>query len=65
MKIVACAMAIMLMSGMPISFGVMAGFIFMLGIAMVAAPGGTGRCDHGGFGGYCSPCWDLTRRLRG
>ena len=39
MKIVACAMAIMLMSGMPISFGVMAGFIFMLGIAMVAAPG--------------------------
>lgn len=49
MKIVACAMAIMLMSGMPISFGVMAGFIFMLGIAMVAARG-TGRCDHGGFG---------------
>ena len=39
MKIVACAMAIMLMSGIPISFGVMAGFIFMLGIAMVAAPG--------------------------
>ena len=39
MKIVACAMAIMLMSGMPITFGVMAGFIFMLGIAMVAAPG--------------------------
>lgn len=39
MKIVACAMAIMLMSGIPISFGMMAGFIFMLGIAMVAAPG--------------------------
>lgn len=39
MKIVACAMAIMLMSGMPVTFGVMAGFIFMLGIAMVAAPG--------------------------
>ena len=39
MKIVTCAMAIMLMSGMPISFGVRAGFIFMLGIAMVAAPG--------------------------
>lgn len=39
MKIVACAMAIMLMSGMPVSFGTMAGFIFMLGIAMVAAPG--------------------------
>ncbi|HJA14389.1 MAG TPA: dicarboxylate/amino acid:cation symporter [Candidatus Butyricimonas faecavium] len=39
MKIVACAMAIMLMSGISVSFGVMAGFIFMLGIAMVAAPG--------------------------
>lgn len=39
MKIVACAMAIMLMSGMPFSFGMMAGFIFMLGITMVAAPG--------------------------
>jgi len=39
MKIVACALAIMLMSGMPISFGLMAGFIFMLGITMVAAPG--------------------------
>lgn len=39
MKIVACAMAIMLMSSMPISFGMMAGFIFMLGITMVAAPG--------------------------
>lgn len=39
MKIVACAMAIMLMSGMDISFGQFAGFILMLGIAMVAAPG--------------------------
>lgn len=39
MKIVACAMAIMLMSGMEIHFGQFAGFIMMLGIAMVAAPG--------------------------
>lgn len=39
MKIVACAMAIMLMSGMDIHFGQFAGFIMMLGIAMVAAPG--------------------------
>ena len=39
MKIVACAMAIMLMSGMDIHFGQLAGFIMMLGIAMVAAPG--------------------------
>lgn len=39
MKIVACSMAIMLMSGMEIYFAQFAGFIMMLGIAMVAAPG--------------------------
>ena len=39
MKIVACAMVIMLMSGIEIHFGQFAGFIMMLGIAMVAAPG--------------------------
>lgn len=39
MKIVACAMAIMLMSGIEIQFGQFAGFIMMLGITMVAAPG--------------------------
>lgn len=39
MKIVACSMAIMLMSGMDIHFAQFAGFIMMLGIAMVAAPG--------------------------
>ena len=39
MKITACAMAIMIMTnGMP-SFGHMAGFMMMLGITMVAAPG--------------------------
>ena len=39
MKIVACSMAIMLMSGMELNFAQFAGFIMMLGIAMVAAPG--------------------------
>ncbi|MCC8174485.1 MAG: dicarboxylate/amino acid:cation symporter [Odoribacter sp.] len=39
MKIVACSMAIMLLSGLEVSFGQFAGFIMMLGIAMVAAPG--------------------------
>ncbi len=39
MKIVACSMAIMLMRGMEINFAQFAGFIMMLGIAMVAAPG--------------------------
>ncbi len=39
MKIVACSMAIFLMTGHPIHFTQYAGFIFMLGITMVAAPG--------------------------
>lgn len=39
MKIVACAMAIMIMAGEPVSLAQYGGFIMMLGIAMVAAPG--------------------------
>ncbi|MEO8772734.1 MAG: dicarboxylate/amino acid:cation symporter [Gelidibacter sp.] len=39
MKITACAMALMILHGMPFTFTLFAGFIFMLGIAMVAAPG--------------------------
>lgn len=39
MKIVACSMAILLISGMEIDFMQYIGFIFMLGITMVAAPG--------------------------
>lgn len=39
LKIVACALALMIMQGMPYSFGMFAGFICMLGITMVAAPG--------------------------
>lgn len=39
MKIVACALAILIMSGETISFPQIAGFIMMLGISMVAAPG--------------------------
>lgn len=39
LKIVACALALMLMQGMPYDFGMFAGFICMLGITMVAAPG--------------------------
>ncbi|MCC8172174.1 MAG: dicarboxylate/amino acid:cation symporter [Parabacteroides sp.] len=39
MKITACAMAIMMMSGMPVTFAEFGGFIMMLGITMVAAPG--------------------------
>lgn len=39
LKIVACALALMMMQGMPHDFPLFAGFIFMLGITMVAAPG--------------------------
>ncbi len=39
MKITACAMAIMYMAGEPVTFMSLAGFIMMLGITMVAAPG--------------------------
>ena len=39
LKIVACALALMIMQGMPYSFGMFGGFICLLGITMVAAPG--------------------------
>lgn len=39
MKIVACAMAILYITGQPVTWGIFAGFIMMLGVAMVAAPG--------------------------
>lgn len=39
LKIVACALALMIMQGMPYNLPLFAGFIFMLGITMIAAPG--------------------------
>jgi Na+/H+-dicarboxylate symporter len=39
MKITACAMAIMYMGDLPVTMSAYAGFIMMLGITMVAAPG--------------------------
>lgn len=39
MKITSCALAIMLVTGMEVVPATLAGFIFMLGITMVAAPG--------------------------
>lgn len=39
LKIVACALALMIMQGMSYDFGMFAGFICMLGVTMVAAPG--------------------------
>jgi len=39
LKIVACAMAVLMMVGEPVSIAQFGGFIMMLGIVMVAAPG--------------------------
>lgn len=39
LKITACALALMIMQGMPYDFWMFTGFILMLGITMVAAPG--------------------------
>ena len=39
LKIVACAIAIMMMQGAAVDFSHIAGFILMLGVVMVAAPG--------------------------
>ncbi|MEG0949449.1 MAG: dicarboxylate/amino acid:cation symporter [Bacteroidales bacterium] len=39
MKIVAFSISLLLMQGLPVDFAVYAGFIFMLGLTMVAAPG--------------------------
>lgn len=39
LKIVACALALMILHGIPYSAGMFAGFIAMLGITIVAAPG--------------------------
>lgn len=39
LKIVSCAMALMVLHGIPYDFGMFAGFIAMLGITIIAAPG--------------------------
>lgn len=39
LKIVACALALMMTEGMPYDFGMFAYFVAMMGIALVAAPG--------------------------
>ena len=39
MKITACALALMMLEGMPYDFMLFAGFVMMLGVIMVAAPG--------------------------
>lgn len=50
LKIVACAIAIMLLQGIPFDFPLVLGFIMMLGITMVAAPGVPGGCIMAALG---------------
>lgn len=40
--ITSCVVAVLMMNGMPYDFGIMAPFIMILGVAMVAAPGAPG-----------------------
>ena len=51
LKIVACALALMIMQGMPFDFSLFSGFIFMLGITMIAAPGVPGGAASWNVGG--------------
>lgn len=50
MKITACALALMIMEGMPYSTPMFVGFICMLAITMVAAPGVPGGCIMAALG---------------
>lgn len=50
LKITSCAVALMIMEGMPYSTPMFVGFICMLGISMVAAPGVPGGCIMAALG---------------
>ncbi|MBD5370790.1 MAG: dicarboxylate/amino acid:cation symporter [Bacteroides sp.] len=50
MKITACALALMLMEGIPYSTPQFVGFVCMLGVTMVAAPGVPGGCIMAALG---------------
>ena len=63
MKIVACALALMMMQDIPYDFQMFAGFIFMLGVTMVAAPGVPGGAIML-RSVSCHPCWDSMRMHR-
>ena len=54
MKIVACALALMIMEGIPYNASMFSGFICMLGISMVAAPGVPGGAIMAALGPLAS-----------
>lgn len=64
MKIVACALAVSMLGGLDIPAGTFAGFILLLGVTMIAAPGC--RAVRSWRRWDCSSrCSGSTRRLRG
>ena len=54
LKLVACALALMIAPGMPYDFGMFAGFIAMLGITIIAAPGVPGGAVMAALGLFSS-----------
>ena len=50
MKIVACSLAVMMLSGLDVSMGTYSGFILLLGITMIAAPGVPGGASMAAIG---------------
>lgn len=54
LKLVACALALMMTHGMPYDFGMFAGFIAMLGITIIAAPGVPGGAVMAALGLFSS-----------
>ncbi len=54
LKLVACALALMIAHGMPYDFGMFAGFIAMLGITIIAAPGVPGGAVMAALGLFSS-----------
>ena len=54
LKLVACALALMIAHGMPYDFGMFAGFIAMLGITIIAAPGVPGGAVMAALGLFTS-----------
>ena len=61
LKITACSVALMLMQGMPFDFGMFLGFILMLAVIMVAAPG-VSAGPSWLLWGFCPRCWDSESR---
>ncbi len=54
LKLVACALALMIANGLHFDFGMFAGFIAMLGITIIAAPGVPGGAVMAALGLFTS-----------